>query len=441
MPTGHYLSSVAGHDALLVYLRDLLTNQNAISVAINAGGTGYTVGDILTVSGGTAVNGLVAELEVTSVSAGVIDGVRVYKCGAYSSTPANPVSVTGGTGSSATFNLTFETQVWTVNRDEAPGTTFLTSASFDSCERELMLQGPGNAGADEIYIMLASATNNARSAYNWAISGATGFDTNLDWNDQPGNSWAAGMRSYVPLTNGTIEAWLYVHPRYFMGVARIGSTYSNFFGGFLNIYATPTEYPYPIYLSGCSTRYNALPGDSGPVGSGLTDPGAYSGTDGSFNGPATLRSFDGVWNRIYNWYFNGTSRINADQDNAIVVNPCQYLGRSGGQVRPADGYTTGLDWGDIIPGSGVPGTPVNSLLPTPNTGQNLPALFPNAIIELSLANGRQIYGEIPDLYWFPTNELNIVSQDRIVVNGVYHRAFQNMNRGDAWAYFAIREDN
>jgi hypothetical protein len=68
------------------------------------GGSGYTVGDTLTFSGGTgSIN---ATATVSTVSAGVITAISFTSGGAYTVVPTNPVSVTGGTGSGATFNLT-----------------------------------------------------------------------------------------------------------------------------------------------------------------------------------------------------------------------------------------------------------------------------------------------------------------------------------------------
>jgi len=71
---------------------------------IASGGTGYTVSDVLTVSGGT---GTAVQLTVATVSSGVITSVTITNFGSYSTAPTNPVSVTGGTGSSATFNLSY----------------------------------------------------------------------------------------------------------------------------------------------------------------------------------------------------------------------------------------------------------------------------------------------------------------------------------------------
>jgi len=68
-----------------------------------SGGTGYSVGDVLTVVGGSYTSQ--GYLTVTGNSSGVITSVTTTNGGAYYSFPANAVSVTGGTGSGATFNL------------------------------------------------------------------------------------------------------------------------------------------------------------------------------------------------------------------------------------------------------------------------------------------------------------------------------------------------
>lgn len=71
---------------------------------IDNGGSGYSVDDVLTVLSGTFSDQ--AELTVTSVDgSGIITGVSVSTEGDYSALPSNPVSVSGGGGSSASFTL------------------------------------------------------------------------------------------------------------------------------------------------------------------------------------------------------------------------------------------------------------------------------------------------------------------------------------------------
>jgi hypothetical protein len=105
----------------------------AVSVAINAAGTGYTVGDTLDVVGG--LGQIDAELTVSTVNGtGGVTGITISNAGQYAEIPANPVSVTGGSGSAATFNLTFDNpyKFWVheVGTDEIDGLTLNPIQSF-----------------------------------------------------------------------------------------------------------------------------------------------------------------------------------------------------------------------------------------------------------------------------------------------------------------------
>ena len=72
------------------------------SVSIAAGGTGYRIGDVLTITSGGGANGKVFVENITST--GVITSVSLMRCGAgYSVTAAATTS--GGGGSSATVNI------------------------------------------------------------------------------------------------------------------------------------------------------------------------------------------------------------------------------------------------------------------------------------------------------------------------------------------------
>ena len=77
---------------------------NTAGAIIASGGTGYSVNDVITVSGGT---GTAIQLTVAAVSSGVITSVTITNFGLYTVAPASPASVTGGTGAGATFNLSF----------------------------------------------------------------------------------------------------------------------------------------------------------------------------------------------------------------------------------------------------------------------------------------------------------------------------------------------
>ena len=108
-------------------------DAEAVTVAVAAGGTGYTVGNTLTVVGG--LGQIDTELTVSTVSgAGAVTGVTISNAGQYTTAPSNPVSVTGGSGSAATFTLTFDNpyKFWVheVGTDEIDGLTLNPIQSF-----------------------------------------------------------------------------------------------------------------------------------------------------------------------------------------------------------------------------------------------------------------------------------------------------------------------
>lgn len=91
------------------------------AAAVASGGTSYAVGDVITLAGGSITNppiGAPAQLVVTAANAGVITAVSIVNVvngeasaigGSYFAQQTNPVAQgsTTGSGSGATFNLTY----------------------------------------------------------------------------------------------------------------------------------------------------------------------------------------------------------------------------------------------------------------------------------------------------------------------------------------------
>ena len=78
---------------------------------------------------------ITTELTVSTVNGtGGITGVTISNAGQYSTAPTNPVSVTGGAGSAATFNVTFDNpyKFWVheVGTDEIDGLTLNPIQSY-----------------------------------------------------------------------------------------------------------------------------------------------------------------------------------------------------------------------------------------------------------------------------------------------------------------------
>lgn len=77
------------------------------TVSLVAGGTGYAIGNVVTLVGGA---GEAAQVEVLTVSSGAIATYRLVRTGYYTTAPSGTVGVTGGSGSGATFSFTTHAQ-------------------------------------------------------------------------------------------------------------------------------------------------------------------------------------------------------------------------------------------------------------------------------------------------------------------------------------------
>lgn len=425
------LGTVTGHQALADILHNIVTGTSVQSVAINAAGTGYSVGDVLTIAGGTAT--VTAQLQVVTVGgSGEVTAVRIINSGLYTVNPTttgNAVTDTGA-GSGCTINLTMGTNGWTSRRSTNVG---------GSGEREIIVEGAGS-GSDAIMVGWRTFSDTPSGARNFELAGMTGFQTGNTWENQPGISpgrftTANDQGCYVPLTTSTIDYRVSVTPYRIVAVFKIGSNYPSMHLGFLNRYGTAGEYPYPLFVGGTTNQWNMLASSSSVHHSGFSDPGRFTT---SSIGPSYVRLPGGVWSRVSNWMWSGTTR-GSESSNSMVF-------PSGIDASPS--FDAGDDWiapvtsgilqygGDIIPTSGNPGTQATRLLRTTNSGGDLYIMVPCNVINYGSNHG--ILGEIDGVFWFD-GQGGVVPNDTLTVGTQRYRVFQCGARTDNWAKFAVKE--
>lgn len=219
-PTQTYYASVTGTVANPTYTAATLKTSSAV---VTTPGTGYTVGDVLTVSGGVfsqasqltvtalqVVSAVQANggsgynindtltfsgpnfvtpviIRVTSESGNVITGFEVVQAGQYTggSVPVNPVSATAtsGSGINATVNLTwgvgtvtvltpgvystYPTNPASVTGGLGTNATFTLTSSFDTSDTFTI-----NVGSGPITVNVPAAPNNSLSGVVAAINAA-----------------------------------------------------------------------------------------------------------------------------------------------------------------------------------------------------------------------------------------------------------------------------
>lgn len=90
-----------------------------------AGGSGYSLGDVLTLAGGTFTTAATVRVVAigSATGTGPVLAVRIIAKGAYLTPPANPVATTGGTGTGCTLTCEFGNGI-------PPGQLLMTSATI-----------------------------------------------------------------------------------------------------------------------------------------------------------------------------------------------------------------------------------------------------------------------------------------------------------------------
>lgn len=357
-------------------------DKEATAVAINGGGTGYAVDDVLTVSGGTYTTQ--TTLTVTSVSGGVIDGIEITEPGQYSVIPSNPVSVTGGTGSGATFNMTYD---------------FITTLDMT-----LSLQAPGNGASARMYLNIATVHDEGDAFYSWEIYGATGYDSGEAYGSMPG----AGGPTYFNLWQNTISYWFYANDRRVIVVAKCSTNYMSMYGGFLLPFALPTEYPFPHCIIASYPEIEA-PDLNNARNSMIADPGA--------NGAA--------------WYRRRTT------ENWVEI---ENQNSSSGSIAPSTGqrpfiwpHKTGR-----TQGSGT-GTNPNYWGPDGFHTMKLNALNESVLMQCHVIDldDLTIVGALEGV--FSTTGFNRTTEQVITIGARTFRLFQRAFRNQPGDFFAVEE--
>ncbi len=129
----------------------------------------------------------------------------------------------------------------------------------DGSNRELILQGVGLSGTEQVFIGFRSYHNVASDYYNLTCAGFTGYVADSAFTAQPGY-FERGVCAH----NNRIDYWLAVNAQRVMFGLRMSAplSYEPGYAGKFFAYATPGEYPYPLLVAGTlsaptpATRYS-----------------------------------------------------------------------------------------------------------------------------------------------------------------------------------------
>lgn len=111
---------------------------------------------------------------------------------------------------------------------------------------EYIWQAPGNSGTDQIFGGAKTFSDATGDYYNWRMGGFTGYQAANDFFTQPG----ACTRPVVPLWNGSIPYWFFASGKHVVVVAKVSTVYVWGGFGFLDAYASPGQWSYPMFVGG-----------------------------------------------------------------------------------------------------------------------------------------------------------------------------------------------
>jgi len=383
--------------------------KEATGVAISVAGTGYAQDDKVTIVGGTATTATVVNID--SVSGGVPQTVSIYSAGEYSSTPSNPASTSGGSGSGLTLTMT-----WTDTTNE---------------RKYLMLH---NTNSDQYVGFKGYKVTSPETAYLIQATGFTGFNSlSTPWDEQPGSSVADPDNSgtWVPLSGGvsptTVYYWISIQDERMVAAFKVASVYPNMYVGAIDPFLTASEYAYPQLVMGCIAKES--PYTYGGVDfAGMNNPGAYAAGSSAYPGPAWLRSPDGSFKQVLNFYVNVGSPLY--WTGGLGVTPAGHTDNSA-PAAPNAWYSTQIDWRDMF-------TQTISILAGQKELKRVNDEF--VIIPCIIASNaeRKQYGSMRGVFCIkPDGVIN--AEDRIWINGEAYRAFQNCSKSNRNYFFVLKE--
>lgn len=158
---------------------------------------------------------------------------------------------------------------------------------------EIVLQGPGTSGTDEILVGIRSSVSVGSDYYNMRFSGFT------IWN--PAVAFGSQINSQhdfcINLWDDPMPYWFVANGRRFMVVVRVAGVYMSAYCGFILPYVLPTLWSYPLFIGACSRQPTWRYSQVNPNMSAFFDPGETC---------SVLLLPDVIWYGVVNRYDAGS---------------------------------------------------------------------------------------------------------------------------------------
>lgn len=293
-------------------------------------------------------------------------------------------------------------------------TTVWTAPGGAPNATDIVLKGPGLAGADEIYIGLRLVTDTTNGFYTIFMCGMSGI--------LPGATEYDGHTNCSPstrmfLTNGSMNYWLIANGRRFVAVAKVSTVYESLYGGLILPYSLPSQYPYPLFIGGTAGETSAAVDWRG-IGSDHTMFHKPYNTAASPSG-AYLLSPTGAWMKCGSGIIGGVASTDSDSTTEVYMGPDAFYPQA---------FTISPAWG-------------NSQYDYKNIKDTMTACYGGAfpLTPITLNSGPasiQTWGILHGIHSVPG--IGNSAENVISISGVDYLVLQNVFRGTVGEYMAVQ---
>jgi hypothetical protein len=281
---------------------------------------------------------------------------------------------------------------------------------------EHVLTGPGTSGTDEIHIGLRLHVDVPADECWIELLGMTGIIPSGEALEDHIN--VQPKPSLMFIDNSTMNYWFIANGRRFMVVLKISTTFESCYAGFFLPYATPVEYPYPMFVGGTAGPDS---GDAQSPRSWREDLLGHSAFPWPYSDQGVNLTTDFVSSGSYSVSPDGTWMAYSNYSDVIEgcignVTRGTYISSSG-TVESDDDYLSS----EIL---------ANGLTDLYGGGKYL---MPIHLFECS--PGRQTYGILQGAFRCQTDFMS--AEDTITISTVDYLVVQNVYRNDIDDFFAV----
>lgn len=144
-------------------------------------------------------------------------------------------------------------QQWSVLRQVTTPANNQFGTAIPESDIELILEGPGLTGTDEIQVGIRRSWSNASARANWELSGQRGYAAGLTFDEQP-SILPLASRPYFNTWSGELPYWISVTGRKITMKVRNNNYYMDLYLGLGIPWGSPKYQPYFLCVGGSSGR-------------------------------------------------------------------------------------------------------------------------------------------------------------------------------------------